>query len=100
MDMCVVAALMQKERLWETAGLSIPLLTDPNSELKTEVWHSPRSVAPEVSFLKAKNSLIVTASGGVAIESWQAADRKEIVPAVAQVRQKASPSDRKTLWWQ
>ncbi len=100
MDMCVVAALMQKEHLWEKAGLSIPLLTDSSSELKTEVWYSPKSVTPEVSFLKAKNGLIVTASGGVAIESWQVADRKETVAAVAEIRKKADQGKRKSLWWQ
>ena len=100
MDMCVVAALLQKEHLWERAGLSVPLLTDSNSELKSEVWQSPKSVAPEVSFLKAKSGVIVTASGGVAIESWQVADRKETVAAMAEVRKKANPGDRKSLWWQ
>jgi hypothetical protein len=100
MDMCVVAALMQKEHLWEKAGLSVPLLTDSSSELKTEVWHSPRTVTPEISFLKAKNGLIVTASGGVSVESWQVADRKETVAAIGELRKKASSGGQKTLWWQ
>jgi hypothetical protein len=100
MDMCVVAALMQKEHLWEKAGLSVPFLTNANSELKTEVWHAPKTIVPEISFLKAKNGLIVTASGGVAIESWQVADRKETVAAMAQIRKKATPGTNKSLWWQ
>jgi hypothetical protein len=100
MDMCVIAALMQKEHLWEKANLSAPLLTESTSELKNEVWHAPKSVSPEVSFLKTGNGLIVTASGGVAVESWQVADRKEMVAAVAEVRKKASPGERNSLWWQ
>lgn len=100
MDMCVVGALLQKEHLWEKAGLSVPLLTDAASELKTEVWHAPKTVTPEVSFLKGKSGLIVTASGGVAVESWQVADRKEMVPAMAEIRKKATPSQRKSMWWQ
>lgn len=100
MDMCVVAALLQKERLWEKAGLSVPLLTESSSELKTEVWHAPKLVSPEVSFLKGKNGLIVTASGGVAVESWQVADRKEVVAAVAEVRERANPTGQRGLWWQ
>jgi hypothetical protein len=100
MDMCVIGALLQKERLWEKAGLSAPLLTESNSELKTEAWYAPRLVSPEVSFLKAKNGLIVTASGGVAIESWQVADRKETVAPVATVRRQAQGGAGKSLWWQ
>jgi hypothetical protein len=41
----------------------------------------------------------VTASGGVAVESWQVADKKEIVAEVAQVREKAARNERKSLWW-
>ena len=99
MDMCVVAALLQKENLWQKAGLSTPLLTESSSELKTEVWHAPKTVAPEVSSLSTGKGVIVTASGGVAIESWQAADRKETVAAMAELHKKAKPGS-KSLWWQ
>jgi hypothetical protein len=99
MDMCVVAALIRKEHLAEKAGLSIPLLWDANSELKVEVWNAPKTIAPEISFLKAKDNLIVTASGGVAVESWQVADKKEVVAEVAQIREKAARGQRKSLWW-
>jgi hypothetical protein len=100
MDMCVVAALMQKENLWEKAGLSAPLLTDSSSELKPEVWHAPKTISPEISLLHGKNGTIVSASGGVAIESWQVADRKETVPEIAEVRKRASKSGGRGMWWQ
>ena len=99
MDMCVVAALIQKEHLAEKSGLTIPLLMDTNSELKVASGNAPKTIAPEVSFLRGRDSFIVTASGGVAVESWLAADKKEIVAEVAEVREKAAPSARKTLWW-
>jgi hypothetical protein len=99
MDMCVVAALIQKEQLAEKAGLSIPVLSDANSELKIEVWNAPKTIPPEVSYLRGKDSLIVTASGGVAVESWQVADRKEVVANVSQVREKAARGRRTSLWW-
>lgn len=99
MDMCVVSALISKESLAERAGLSIPVLSTPDSELKLEVWNAPKLIAPEVSFLKAQNSFIVTASGGVAVESWLVADRKEVVQQVSQVREKAAPGQRELFWW-
>jgi hypothetical protein len=100
MDMCVLAALLQKEGLWQKAGLSAPLLTDSGSQLKPEVWYAPRQIHPEISFLKGTNGLIVTASGGVSIESWQVAERKETVANLAAVRQRATSNSRQGMWWQ
>lgn len=99
MDMCVVAALIQKEGLAQRAGLSIPVLMNPDSELKLGSGNAPKTIAPEVSFLRGKDSFIVTASGGVAVESWLVADKKEIVAEVAQIRKKATPGERRSLWW-
>src|SRR6185436_1553054 len=51
MDMCVIAALIQKEQLAEKAGLSIPLLLKSDSEMKVSSGNAPKMVAPQVSFL-------------------------------------------------
>lgn len=99
MDMCVIAAVLEKNRLTEKAGLSIPLLTDQASELKLETWNAPKQVPPEVSFLRARDSWIVTASGGVQVESWQAASRTERSPSVSVIRKQAVRSGQ-GFWWQ
>ncbi len=98
MDMCVVSALIEKERLCEVAGCSLPLLTGTNADLQVEKWNAAKQIAPEVSFLRARNSWIVSASGGVQIESWQVASNSEVAPNVSVVRKKAAPSNN-TLWW-
>lgn len=98
MDMCVVAALIEKERLGEVAGCSLPLLTGATSELGLEKWNAAKKIAPEVSFLRTRNSWIVTASGGVQIESWQVASRSDVDSSVSIVRKRATPSS-KSLWW-
>ena len=99
MDMCVMAAVIEKNRLADKAGLSIPLLTDQASELKLETWNAPKRVPPEVSFLRARNSWIVTASGGVQVESWQIASQTETSDAVSVIREKATRAGQK-FWWQ
>ena len=86
--------------MWAKAGLSAPLLTESASELKTEIWHAPKKIAPEISFLRSKGGVIVSASGGVAVESWAVADHKETVAAVAEVRQQAARKNAKAMWWQ
>jgi hypothetical protein len=100
MDMCLVAALIEKNNLWETARLKVPILTDPNSDLKIQLWNAPKTIPPQVSFLRARNAWIVTASGGVSVESWQAASKVTPTPALAAVRGQATQRSRSGIWWQ
>lgn len=99
MDMCVIAALIEKERLCEKVSCSLPMLTSNASELAAEKWNAPKRIAPEVSFLRTRKSWIVTASGGVQIESWQVASKTEVSAEVQQLRKQATPTAH-TLWWQ
>jgi hypothetical protein len=99
MDMCVVAAVIRKEHLAEKAGLNMPVLTDASRGLQVEIWNAPKIIPTEVSFVQGRDSVIISASGGVALESWAVADSKEIVAEVAQTRQKAARGEHKSLWW-
>lgn len=99
MDLCVIAALLEKEWLWDRAGLKAPLLRSPQSAWQLEVWNAPKVVPPEVSLVQARDGLIVTASGGVQLTPWQVASAAETSSQVADTRKKASPQG-KSLWWQ
>ncbi len=99
MDLCVVSALIEKERLCEKAGCSLPLLTGEANDLRLETWHAAKKISPEVSFLRTRNSWIVSASGGVQIESWQVASLTQADPRVHAVHTRATPRG-KSLWWQ
>jgi hypothetical protein len=98
MDLCVIAALLEKQRLWDAAGLSAPVLRDAGSELTLPIWNAPKAVPPEVSFLRTRNSWIVTASGGVQVESWQVASRFTVEADMQQLRNQATPRTT-SLWW-
>jgi hypothetical protein len=101
MDMCVVTALIEKNRLWEKAGLSVPILTEQDSPLKLQKSNAAKQIPPEVSFLRTRNSWIVTASGGVQVESWQVASNVKTSSELSDVRQQAlSPRSSKSIWWQ
>ena len=100
MDMCVIAAVISKNELMEKGGCSLPLLTGEDSELELEVWNAPRTVDPHVSFLKIRKGWVVSASGGVDIESWQVASREQVDPAIAKTREKALAASTKQWWWQ
>ncbi|MFT5524977.1 MAG: hypothetical protein ACI9HK_002941, partial [Pirellulaceae bacterium] len=70
MDMCVIAALIQREGLMDTAGLSAPILTGKAGNDLIVEFNSPKTVVPHCSFLRIKKGWLVTASGGVQIDSW------------------------------
>jgi len=99
MDMCVIAALIAKEQLLLKANCQLPTLMGTSGELKTMSINAPKKVDSFCSSVKRGDSLIVM-SGGVQIASWQVADRTELRPAVAQVREKAKPASASAqAWW-
>src|SRR5262249_36007080 len=77
----------------------LPTLMGATGDLKTMSINAPKTVESYCSSVQHGNSLIVM-SGGVQIASWQAADRTELRPVVAQVREKARPASASTqAWW-
>jgi hypothetical protein len=98
MDLCVIAALIEKEDLLAKARLSIPTLQGKQNKLELVYWPQPKTVATQCSFLKRDREYIITASGGVEIASWQAASKSVVNPAVGQLREKAASVSSK-LWW-
>ena len=102
MDMCVVAALFHKEHLAAKAKCDLPELTSATGKTLLGEAVAPKKVPTQSSALKKGTNWIITASGGVSINSWQAADKSEVVPAAAAVREKAKPVAAAAgdgLWW-
>jgi hypothetical protein len=100
MDMCVVAALVEKEDLSGLAGgPGFPLLTNPDSEFKTESWFAPQSISTQCSYLRIGRNNVITASGGVQVESWAVASRQEVDPKIEAIRAAAADSAADGWWW-
>jgi len=85
MELAIVAALVVKESLTEKAGYSMPILFDP-ADVKVGKFAAP------------KHNWVITASGGVQVNSWSIADRVQQSDAPARARTQATPG-RKTNWW-
>jgi len=96
MDMCVIAALITKENLPAKAKCELTELS--SDKMGIESFPAPKKVATQSSALKRGNNWIITASGGVAINSWEVADKTEVKPAVSATREKAKPNTD-SLWW-
>ena len=102
MDMCVIAALFQKEQLAAKAKCELTELTTLSGKTQLGEAVAPKKVPTQSSALKKGTNWIITASGGVSINSWEAADKSEVSPSVGATREKAKPvagGAGDGLWW-
>ena len=101
MDMCVVAALIRKQGLFQKANCQVPMLVDADqSELEIAKWHAPKQIAPHCSFLRTNKGIIVTASGGIQIESWQTVNQERMDNAVKSIWSKGVEGNSSgEFWW-
>jgi hypothetical protein len=98
MELAIVAALITKERLTERAGYSMPLLTDP-TDLAVIEYPAPGQVDSKVSMVQKRGGWVISASGGVMLNSWQVADRTTQDSAPAEVRTKSASTENTNWWW-
>jgi DNA-binding protein len=99
MDLCVISALIAKEKLLAKSHLEVPTLLGTNSKVEPNVWNAPQFVSTECSVTHKSRNYIITASGGVDINSWAIADKTQEVAAVGETRQKAAPKNAGSLYW-
>ncbi len=100
MDMCIVAALIEREDLCGLAGgASFPLLTGKQSGVALENWNPLTTLPTQCSVLKIGRNYVITASGGVQIESWEVASKSEVDPATSKTHAKATKPDGSAWWW-
>ena len=98
MQMSVLSALIVKEDLTAKAGYSLPTLLDP-TEVQIAKYPAPKQVDTVASALKAGNHWIVSASGGVAIDSFAVIQKPKKNPALTALRAKATGNETKNWWW-
>ena len=96
MDLSVIAAVIDKHRLAEKANCDLSALT--KSDLVLGSWNTPKTVSTQCSVTKRGREYLVTASGGVQIESWQVADKSKVDEKVTSVYTKAVKTNDN--WWQ
>jgi hypothetical protein len=100
MDLCVVAAVIQREDLVGlSGGTGFPLLASPDSSLAVGQLPTPKTVEPQCSFLKIGSNYVITASGGVLIESWEVAANSVVAPQLKSVHAEGTPQTSNAWWW-
>jgi hypothetical protein len=97
MDLSVVAAIIERNGLVEKADCDLGMLTSDASDLTLAAWNPPKTVATSCSFTKRGREYLVTASGGVQIESWRVAEASQVNPRLGGVHQNAKMTG--DSWW-
>lgn len=95
MDLCVVAAVIDKNGLDEKAGLDLGKLS--SDEIPVQSFDAPKTVSTQCSFTKRGREFLITASGGVQIESWHVASKSKVDARVGNAYEKAA--DAGSDWW-
>lgn len=98
MDLSVVAAIITRERLSEKAGLETPAILGLTNAAVTPTHAVPRVVPAQCSFVRIAQSWLVSASGGVQLDSWGVAANSEVVPGVGAIARSAAKTGD-TWWW-
>ncbi|HEV3342276.1 MAG TPA: DUF1598 domain-containing protein, partial [Pirellulales bacterium] len=97
MDLAVVGALIFQENLGAKAALDLGALFDA-AAYPIEEFNLPKQVDTKVSYISAAGNYILSASGGVDIDCWADARRKE-TGDLAPVRTQVAESRGKLWWW-
>ncbi|MBN2217377.1 MAG: DUF1598 domain-containing protein [Pirellulales bacterium] len=99
MQLAIVSALIVKEDLTAKAGYSLPTLLDP-TEVEIEKLPAPKQVDSVASALRSRRgNWIVSASGGVAIDSYAAIKNVKENASLAAIRTKATGNQPANWWW-
>jgi hypothetical protein len=98
MDLSVVAAIITGEKLMQKVNLDIPAITD-QQYVSTPTRAVPESLSTQCSFVKIDRGWVITASGGINIDSWGVAANKEPVASLDQVARNATDRTVARWWW-
>jgi len=99
MDLCLVAALIESQNLQSLAACDLTGLLGDSAKVQTVKLDAAKSLDPQISFVQTAQSMLVSASGGVMIESWYFATNVKENDSVAQARVVKPNLDSTASWY-
>lgn len=96
MDLSVIAAIIKSEGLSKKVGLEMPVILGTEQH-EMPSYSVPKTVPAQCSFARISKSWLVSASGGIQLDSWTVAKNTEAVAEVGEVAKLASK--RGDNWW-
>jgi hypothetical protein len=98
MELAIVGALVMKADMPGKAGNSLPVLMD-SASVRIDEYPTPKQVDSQASVLKKGHNWLISASGGVTIQSWMIAQQAQQSDAPAAVRTKTAPAPAGKWCW-
>ncbi len=83
MDMCIVAALIESQDLQALSRCDLSSLMGDSAKVALAKFQVPSAIDPQCSFIQTVKGWVVTASGGVMVDSWEIASHVKANDAVA-----------------
>ena len=80
------------------AGCQLPTLLGGQVLFGCDL-HAAKTTATQCSFLKVGNNFVITASGGVDIDSWAVAGKNEVDARVKEKQGQAAAPAQAAWWW-
>jgi hypothetical protein len=96
MDLAVIGALIEKERLTDIAALQMPRIM---AEEVLDRYPAPKQTPTKVSALKKRREWMISASGGVEMLPWHIAGETETVETVGNIRAEFA-ADVQDFWYE
>lgn len=97
MDLSVIAAIISKNDMLNKMGLKIDAITGDAVQMPSRPV--PSSVPTACSFVNIKGNYVVTASGGVQVDSWAVAGNTKVDAQLAKTSAVALAANDGTSWW-
>ena len=100
MDMSIAAAIIEQNGLARLANVDLSNIAGIGEQfVSVPAWNVPATVPAECSFVHLSRSWLVTASGGVQVDSWAVASNSEVLDAVVSVGDVAKVRTAERWWW-
>jgi hypothetical protein len=100
MDLCVIAALIESQNMQSAAGCNLSALLGEQANLPTVKFDVAQALDPQISFVQTAQNFVVSASGGVSIESWYIASNIQENDAISPTRTAGIKWESSTSWYQ
>jgi len=98
MDLAVVAALIQQERLCDRLDLPLTTLLDEQAVPRVS-YNVPKQVPTIGSTVKKGNNWVISASGGVLFQPWELVQTSKPNTKATEVQAKALAARKASWWW-
>lgn len=98
MDLCVVAAIIESQHLQDLGHCDLTALVGDTAKIQLTHVDFPSSLDPQCSFVNTAQGFLVSASGGVMVDSWQVASKVKASDSVTRTENGLTWNVENRVW--